>query len=106
MKKVVALIVSLTILLSLAFPLYARDRMMLTDFSVEGILLILKGEYSKPSCKNYDLSSSAKRTYEILKAGGRGAVYAPIDCYGLVVEFENNGSDTLDVRIRNIAKPD
>lgn len=106
MKKFFALIVSLTLLLSLAFPLYARDRMMLTDFSVQGILLILKGEYSKPSCRNYDLKSNAERTYEILKTKGKGAVYAPIDCYGLVVEFKNTGSDTLDVRIRNIAKPD
>lgn len=40
MKKFFALIVSFTLLLSLAFPLYARDRMMLTDFSVQGILLI------------------------------------------------------------------
>ncbi|MFH1934927.1 MAG: hypothetical protein ABIN18_25595 [Pseudomonadota bacterium] len=106
MRKFFALIVSLTFLLSLAFPLYTRDRMMLTDFSVQEILLILKNEYLKPSCRNYDLKSTAERTYNILKTRGRGAVYAPIDCYGLVVEFENNGSDTLDVRVRNIAKPD
>ena len=87
-------------------PSICGDIMMLTDFSVQEILLILKNECLKPSCRNYDLKSTAERTYNILKTRGRGAVYAPIDCYGLVVEFENNGSDPLDIRIRNIAKPD
>ena len=78
-------------------PSICGDIMMLTDFSVQAILLILKGEYLKPSCRNHDLKSTAEWTYNILKTRGRGAVYAPIDCYVLVVEFEYNGSDTLDV---------
>jgi hypothetical protein len=79
MKMFFALIVSLTLLLSLTFPLYAKNRMILTDFSAQGILLILKGEYSKPPCRNYDLKSTAEQTYEILETKGKVTVYAPID---------------------------
>ena len=75
-----------------------------TMFSKEGIYQSLSVNYSlnkDMSCRNKNFRSMARTVFNYLKVHGRGARYAPFDCNGKVVEFVNNGSDVLDVYVRD-----
>jgi hypothetical protein len=104
MKKLAVFLGAISLMLSLTLPANAEERFQETDFSVEGIVLILEGNYGSTPCKNYDFRTVAERTYRYLKTEGKGATYAPINCYNLVVEFENNGSNVLDVHVKDVGK--
>ena len=58
--------------------------------------------------QNHEMSFKGKALQAVVDSWCKIQVITetPPFCYGLVVEFKNNGSDTLDVRVRNIAKPD
>jgi hypothetical protein len=101
MKSIASFVCSLGLIFILSLPVHAGYRSMSTAFSVQGILTILRAEYSVRECRNYDLKSVAEATYRQLKARKSGASYAPINCRTVVVEFINDGSNTLVVRIHS-----